>query len=87
MAVEPKQGDYVRYSMKHPDGSYKKVVGIFHGMHGKNGDNCLVDFKMKDSTEWSTVFNICEMDRCEFISDQEFFLWKLSGHGVGLYDE
>lgn len=82
-----KYGDLVRYDMKQPDGSFAKIVGCFYEMHGKNGDNCLVDFKMKDSTEWSTVLNVCEMDRIEKLTDQEYFLWRLSGRGTGYYDE
>ena len=86
MDTTPKHGDYVRVEFEGNDGPYK-LVGLYHDEFGSTEDDCLVDFKMKDTNEYSIVLTVCPIEKCEFITKEEFFLWKLQGHGVGLYDE
>jgi len=86
MDSKPKYGDYVRVHNVTNDNI--SLVGTFSGYHGNANTTCLIDFKMEDSDDENgyTILTIIELDQCEFISDQEFFLWRLQGRGVGVRD-
>lgn len=83
MAAEPKHGDYIR--VKNFNGGDEEVMGAFFGVH-ESGDAYLIDFKLKDSSEYHTVVHVIDIDNCELVTDKEFFLWRLQGRGVGAYE-
>ena len=80
--AKPKHGDYIRVD----DLTEKNIclIGTFFDVHD-SGTEYLIDFKLMDSSEWHTVLSIIPIERCEIITEEEFFLWRLKGRGVGLY--